>query len=90
MSELGLPCIGVPGTIDNDIASTEYTIGYDTAMNTVVECVDKLNDTCQSHERCSVVEVMGRHAGHIALNTGIQQELSRLSRKRFLPQLMML
>ena len=59
MSELGLPCIGVPGTIDNDIASTEYTIGYDTAMNTVVECVDKLNDTCQSHERCSVVEVMG-------------------------------
>lgn len=59
------------GTIDNDIASTEYTIGYDTAMNTVVECVDKLNDTCQSHERCSVVEVMGRHAGHIALNTGI-------------------
>ena len=71
MSELGLPCIGVPGTIDNDIASTEYTIGYDTAMNTVVECVDKLNDTCQSHERCSVVEVMGRHAGHIALNTGI-------------------
>ena len=71
LSELGLPCIGVPGTIDNDIASTEYTIGYDTAMNTVVECVDKLNDTCQSHERCSVVEVMGRHAGHIALNTGI-------------------
>ena len=67
LSELGLPCIGVPGTIDNDIASTEYT----TAMNTVVECVDKLNDTCQSHERCSVVEVMGRHAGHIALNTGI-------------------
>ena len=62
LSELGLPCIGVPGTIDNDIASTEYTIGYDTAMNTVVECVDKLNDTCQSHERCSVVEVMGRHA----------------------------
>lgn len=55
LSELGLPCIGVPGTIDNDIASTEYTIGYDTAMNTVVECVDKLNDTCQSHERCSVV-----------------------------------
>ena len=56
---------------EQDICSTEYTIGYDTAMNTVVECVDKLNDTCQSHERCSVVEVMGRHAGHIALNTGI-------------------
>jgi len=71
LSELGLPCIGIPGTIDNDISCTEYTIGYDTAMNTVVQCVDKLNDTSQSHERCSVVEVMGRHAGHIALNTGI-------------------
>ena len=71
LSELGLPCIGIPGTIDNDIACTDYTIGYDTAMNTVVECVDKLNDTSQSHERCSVIEVMGRHAGYIALNTGI-------------------
>lgn len=71
LSELGLPCIGIPGTIDNDIACTDYTIGYDTAMNTVVDAMDRLNDTCQSHERCSVVEVMGRHAGHIALNTGI-------------------
>ena len=71
LSNLGLPCIGIPGTIDNDIACTEYTIGYDTAMNTVVEMVDKLNDTSQSHHRCSVVEVMGRHAGHVALNTGI-------------------
>lgn len=71
LSELGLPCIGIPGTIDNDIASTEYTIGYDTAMNTVVEMIDKLDDTSQSHHRCSVVEVMGRHAGHVALNTGI-------------------
>ncbi len=71
LSELGLPCIGIPGTIDNDIACTEYTIGYDTAMNTVVDLVDKLSDTSQSHHRCSVVEVMGRYAGHVALNTGI-------------------
>lgn len=71
LSLKGIPCIGIPGTIDNDISSSEYTIGYDTAMNTVVECVDKLRDTSQSHDRCSVVEVMGRHAGHIALNVGI-------------------
>lgn len=71
LSEMGLPCVGIPGTIDNDIACTEYTIGFDTAMNTVLQCVDKLDDTCKSHERCSVVEVMGRHAGHVALNTGI-------------------
>jgi len=71
LSELGLPCIGIPGTIDNDIASTEYTIGYDTAMNTVVEVVDRLNDTSQSHLRCTVVEVMGRRSGHMALNTGV-------------------
>ena len=67
----GIPCIGIPGTIDNDISSTEYTIGFDTAMNTAMEMVDKLRDTTQSHERCSVVEVMGRHAGWIALQTGI-------------------
>ncbi len=67
----GVPCIGLPGTIDNDITSTDSTIGYDTAMNTVVELVDKLRDTCESHARCSVVEVMGRGAGDIALNTGI-------------------
>ena len=71
LSELGLPCVGIPGTIDNDIACTEYTIGYDTAMNTVVDLVDKLSDTSQSHHRCSVVEVMGRNSGHVALNTGI-------------------
>lgn len=71
LSQKGIPCVGVPGTIDNDISSTDYTIGYDTAMNTVIEMVDKLRDTMQSHERCSVVEVMGRRAGHIALNTGI-------------------
>ncbi|MBQ1186926.1 MAG: 6-phosphofructokinase [Clostridia bacterium] len=67
----GIPCVGVPGTIDNDISSTEYTIGYDTAINTAVEMVDKLRDTCQSHDRCSVVEVMGRRAGYLALQTGI-------------------
>ena len=71
LSLRGIPCIGVPGTIDNDISSTEYTIGFDTAMNTAMEMVDKLRDTTQSHERCSVVEVMGRHAGWIALETGI-------------------
>ncbi len=71
LSRAGIPCVGVPGTIDNDIQCTEYTIGYDTAMNTVMEMVDKLRDTSHSHERCAVVEVMGRNAGHIALNTGI-------------------
>ncbi len=71
LSQHGVPCVGVPGTIDNDISSTEYTIGFDTAMNTAMEMVDKLRDTSQSHDRCSVVEVMGRHAGHIALQTGI-------------------
>lgn len=71
LSNAGIPCIGIPGTIDNDIASTEYTIGFDTAVNTVVESVDRLRDTSQSHDRCSVVEVMGRGAGHIAVNTGL-------------------
>ena len=71
LSERGIPCVGVPGTIDNDITSTEYTIGFDTAMNTAVEMVDKIRDTAQSHDRCSVVEVMGRHAGYIAVQTGI-------------------
>ena len=71
LSARGILCVGLPGTIDNDIACTEYTIGYDTAMNTVVEMVDKLRDTCHSHDRCCVVEVMGRNAGHIALNTAV-------------------
>ncbi len=71
LSRAGIPCVGLPGTIDNDIQCSEYTIGYDTAMNTVMQLVDKLRDTSHSHERCAVVEVMGRHAGHIALNTGI-------------------
>jgi 6-phosphofructokinase 1 len=71
LSARGIPCIGLPGTIDNDIAMTDYTIGYDTALNTAMELVDKLRDTTQSHDRCSVVEVMGHRAGYIALYTGI-------------------
>ena len=71
LSRHGVPCVGIPGTIDNDISCTDYTIGFDTAMNTVVDMVDRIHDTTQSHDRCNVVEVMGRHAGHIALNTGI-------------------
>ena len=67
----GIKCIGIPGTIDNDIACTQYTIGYDTALNTALEMCDRLRDTARSHERCSVVEVMGRHAGHIAVSTAI-------------------
>lgn len=71
LANQGLSVIGIPGTIDNDIACSTYTIGYDTACNTALECIDKLRDTMQSHERCSVVEVMGRHAGHVALNVGV-------------------
>ena len=71
LSLRGIPCVGIPATIDNDITSTDYTIGFDTAMNTAVDMIDKLRDTTQSHDRCSVVEVMGRHAGHLALQTGI-------------------
>ena len=71
LSALGIPTIGIPGTIDNDIASTEYTIGFDTALNTAVQSIDKLRDTSQSHDRCSVVEVMGRHAGYLALYVGV-------------------
>ncbi len=71
LSHLGLPVIAIPGTIDNDISSTEYTIGYDTAMNTAMEAIDKIKDTAAAHERCSVVEVMGRKAGYIALNVGM-------------------
>ena len=71
LSEAGMPTIGIPGTIDNDISCTDYTIGFDTALNTACECIDKLKDTCSSHNRCSVVEVMGRHAGHIALELAV-------------------
>lgn len=71
LARKGIPVIGIPGTIDNDIACSDYTIGYDTAMNTAMEAIDKLRDTASSHERCSVIEVMGRAAGYIALNVGI-------------------
>jgi len=71
LSKYGMNVIGVPGTIDNDIGCTDYTIGYDTALNTVQDAIDKIRDTAYSHERCSVLEVMGRHAGYIALNVGI-------------------
>ena len=71
LTKHGIPCVGLPGTIDNDISSTDNTIGFDTAMNTVVEMVDRLRDTCESHARCNVVEVMGRGAGDIALQAGI-------------------
>ena len=67
----GIPTVAVPGTIDRDVSSSDYTIGFDTAINTVVEMVDRLRDTSQSHDRCSVVEVMGRNAGDIALHAGI-------------------
>ena len=71
LSAMGIPCIGVPGTIDNDISISEYTIGFDTAVNCVIDMVDRLRDTMESHQRCSVVEVMGRHAGYIALYSAI-------------------
>ena len=66
-----LSVVGIPATIDNDIGCSHYTIGFDTACNTAIECIDKLRDTMQSHERCSLVEVMGRHAGYLALYVGI-------------------
>ncbi len=71
LSARGILAVGIPCTIDNDISCTEYTIGYDTAMNTAMEMIDKLQDTSQSHDRCSVVEVMGRGAGFIAVNTAV-------------------
>ncbi|MBR0082194.1 MAG: 6-phosphofructokinase [Clostridia bacterium] len=71
LSRLGVPTVGIPATIDNDVGCTNYTIGFDTACNTAIECIDKLRDTMQSHERCSIVEVMGRNAGFLALYVGI-------------------
>ena len=71
LSIRGIPCIGVSGTIDNDITATDITVGYDTAMNTVVKLCDALRDTSESHARCMVIEVMGRHAGYIAIETGL-------------------
>lgn len=70
-SEMGIPVIGLPGTIDNDIYGTDHTIGYDTALNTVIEAIDKIRDTASSHHRIFFIEVMGRHAGFIALNAAV-------------------
>jgi 6-phosphofructokinase 1 len=71
LTEQGYPCVGVPGTIDNDIAGTDYTIGFDTALNTVIDAIDKIRDTATSHERTFIIEVMGRDAGDIALWAGL-------------------
>ncbi len=71
LTKLGFPCVGVPGTIDNDIAGTDFTIGFDTALNTVIDAIDKIRDTATSHERTFIIEVMGRSAGHIALWAGL-------------------
>lgn len=71
LSLRGIPCVAIPGTIDNDIGCCDYTIGYDTAMNTIMTMVDRIRDTTESHDRCAVVEVMGRGAGYLALSAGI-------------------
>ncbi len=71
LTEMGVNCIGVPGTIDNDIASTDYTIGFDTALNTVIQVIDKLRDTTSSHYRCNIVEIMGRHCGDLTIYGGL-------------------
>ncbi|MDE5285509.1 MAG: ATP-dependent 6-phosphofructokinase, partial [Buchnera aphidicola] len=71
LTQIGLPCIGIPGTIDNDVAGTDYTIGYFTALDTVVEAIDRLRDTSSSHQRISIVEVMGRYCGDLTLSAAI-------------------
>lgn len=71
LTQKGFPCIGVPGTIDNDIPGTDYTIGFDTALNTIIEAIDKIRDTATSHERTFIIEVMGRDAGDLALWAGL-------------------
>ncbi|MGN0574342.1 MAG: 6-phosphofructokinase [Acutalibacteraceae bacterium] len=71
LSLRGIPCIGIPGTIDNDIVSSDYTIGYDTCLNTIMQMVDRVRDTVESHSRCVVVEVMGNRCGDLTLNSGI-------------------
>ncbi|MBQ4255598.1 MAG: 6-phosphofructokinase [Bacilli bacterium] len=73
LTEMGINCVGLPGTIDNDIASTDYTIGFDTCLNTICDCVDKIRDTTESHQRCAVIEVMGNHCGDLAMFSGIAE-----------------
>lgn len=76
LSEMGINCIAVPGTIDNDISSTDFTIGFDTALNTAMEAIDRLRETSNSHIRCNVVELMGRHCGDLTLYAGISTACS--------------
>lgn len=71
LTEMGFPCIGIPGTIDNDIGGTDFTIGFDTALNVAVEAIDRLRDTCSSHNRISVVEIMGRHCGDLTSSAAV-------------------
>ena len=71
LSELGVPVIGIPGTIDNDLSYTDYTIGFDTALNTILDCINKIRDTSTSHQRISIIEVMGRECGALSLFEGI-------------------
>ena len=71
LTEMGINCIGIPGTIDNDIPNTDCTIGFDTALNTIVDALDRLRDTSSSHQRCTILEVMGRRCGDLAINAGI-------------------
>ncbi len=73
LTEMGIDCVGLPGTIDNDIACTDYTIGFDTCLNTICDCVDKIRDTTESHSRCSIIEVMGNHCGDLALFSGLAE-----------------
>ena len=79
LTEMGINCVGLPGTIDNDIASTDYTIGFDTCLNTIVECVDKIRDTTESHSRCSIIEVMASGVGlrRLADMNGLEIESAR-------------
>lgn len=71
LTEMGINCIGIPGTIDNDIPDTDFTIGFDTALNTIVDTLDKLRDTSASHQRCTILEVMGRRCGDLAVHAGL-------------------
>ena len=85
LSQHGFPVIGIPCTIDNDIGCSDYTIGFDTALNTACDAIDKIRDTCSSHDRCSVVEVMGRHAGYLAINVAVATgaEICLIPEKKF-------
>ncbi len=85
LSQHGFPVIGIPCTIDNDIGCSDYTIGFDTALNTACDAIDKIRDTCSSHDRCSVVEVMGRNAGYLAINVAVATgaEICLLPEKKF-------